>query len=137
MTIEKQFCSYEIALRLKELGFTLDRDDSFGRYTLNGELIKFPLMSAERTILAPLWQQAIDWFREKHNINIEINYLPNIRKYGVVCSDKSYFYKDVVKHVAYMHGKEVTFNFVKFDTYEEAREYVILKAIELCQNQKK
>ena len=79
--MEKEFVTYEQASALKELGFD---EPCFGRYyykesypMLNpnsgetelvfefGQYIK----QTEITILAPLYQQAFRWFREKHNLH--------------------------------------------------------------------
>jgi hypothetical protein len=80
MKIKNEFIPYEQALALKELGFD---ESCFGRYyykesypMLNpnsgetelvfefGQYIK----QTEITILAPLYQQAFTWFREKYNL---------------------------------------------------------------------
>ena len=78
--MEKEFVPYELALRMKQLGFD---EPCFGRYyykesypMLNpnsgetelvfefGQYIK----QTEITILAPLYQQAFRWFREKYDL---------------------------------------------------------------------
>jgi hypothetical protein len=83
--LEKEFVSYEIALDMKSIGFD---EPCFGRYyykesypMLNpnsgetelvfefGQYIK----QTEITILAPLYQQAFRWFREKHGISGWVN----------------------------------------------------------------
>jgi len=80
----KEFIPYEPALELKELGFD---EPCFGRYyykesypMLNpnsgetelvfefGQYIK----QTEITILAPLYQQAFRWFREKYDVHLGI-----------------------------------------------------------------
>ena len=51
----RQFCTFEICKKLVELGFNeicLNRSDS------------------DPDVLAILWQQAIDWIREKYDIHI-------------------------------------------------------------------
>jgi hypothetical protein len=70
--MEKQFCTYEIALKLKELGFNENCIATFGENQV------FDLQDFEQNydtfpshiIAAPLWQQVIDWFRDKLNIKI-------------------------------------------------------------------
>lgn len=74
----KEFVSYEQALALKELGF--DEECLGYYYTLNGKDWKFAEKSeynrlddeinigGKFSLLAPLYQQAFKWFREKHNL---------------------------------------------------------------------
>jgi hypothetical protein len=60
--MKEQFVTYEIALALKELGFY--SEDCFGYFSsIDNNLI----MLHNRWnigVLAPLWQQAIDWLRK-------------------------------------------------------------------------
>lgn len=74
--MKKQFIPYELALRLKELGFD---EECFGYWHSPMDLEYNPLNNPEDFntrnqkeceiyaggILAPLWQQAFDWFDEK------------------------------------------------------------------------
>lgn len=64
MTLDKQFCSYEQALALKELGFN---EPCFESYTENGNLIPYTvgLYYTPR----PLKSQAFEWFIDKYNIH--------------------------------------------------------------------
>ena len=87
MEIENEFIPFEQALALKELGFD---KDCFGYY-VNAELDltwKFSDCSLYQdthiSILAPLYQQAFRWFREKYGLshyNIRRDY--NISEDGV------------------------------------------------------
>lgn len=72
------FVSYELALKLKEKGFD---EECFGFYSKDGEFHYATAIGKLRTnisfeeagmteITAPLYQQVVDWFREKHNIFI-------------------------------------------------------------------
>ena len=82
--MEKEFISYEQALALKELGFD---DKCFGAYDKKYKLAistsdywdKSSLYSLNDYFgkntyrcLAPLYQQAFRWFREKYNLFCEI-----------------------------------------------------------------
>ena len=70
--LENLFVPYELALKLKEnrfkedclaaYSFTSKQIIGIGHYTDNGQL------------LAPLYQQAFDWFREKYGIEIWVEY---------------------------------------------------------------
>ena len=74
--MEKEFVPYELALRMKQLGF--DEPCFAYYYTLNGRDWKFAEkteyyklddnmnIGGKFTISAPLFQQAFRWFREKH-----------------------------------------------------------------------
>ena len=120
--MEEQFVTYEIALKLKELGFdeeviaTFDTDE-------NNELRIFAFSVPDKGIFeigfnkgwcikAPLWQQVVDWLREKHNINVSINYSTYLNLFnGIIVTNKRF---------QSWHNK-----------YEDARKYTILKALEL------
>ena len=76
--MKEQFVTYEIALALKELGFNeisrfgneaslYSKDKKFTFYTNYGFMGSG---LSDGYIKAPLWQQVIDWLREKYNINI-------------------------------------------------------------------
>lgn len=76
--MEKQFVSYELALKLKELGFD---EECFGAWKNNKETpmkgyFENQIMSSlDNAILAPLWQQAFDWllWKLKH-LSVDIIY---------------------------------------------------------------
>ena len=128
--MEKQFVTYEIALKLKELGF---EEKCFGLYCGNILLVACQANKHnqfyEQICLAPIWQQVIDWFREKHKYNISIhvdedNSTPSNIKYWY-CID-SFF--EVPNNKIVREGIEEKDN---FNSYEEAREQAVLKTIEL------
>ncbi len=129
--MQKQFVTYEIALKLKELGFDEDCINFYSFYSGIGWSLSLLGVTNEdvveqmvchhniKGIKAPLYQQVTDWFREKHNIQIEIlwrgdmdtfNYKIGTFQYGTyIFSDKDW----------------------KFEEYYEAREQAILKVIEI------
>jgi hypothetical protein len=126
--MKEQFVNYEIALELKELGFNepclgyyydkkLDHFALFG--VIEGKIIT---NKNNNVILAPLWQQVIDWLREKKYVNIEIRM--NYPEY-------KYFY--TIGNI----GNE-TFQYVSKETfnYKEAREKAILQALKLIKGGK-
>ena len=136
--IQNQFCSYEIALKLKELGFNEVTFTYFKEnctleeniICLNG--VKFWNLSDIKEIAAPLWQQVIDWFREKHDIHIEIELTDNTTEfyyqYCIVDSKNREFHdEDMLDQATRIcNYKE------KFNKFYDAREQAILKCIELC-----
>lgn len=77
------FVPYELALKLKEKGFD---EECFYRYNHNGSGSPNPKWDGKLVnnrkwerfadyddcIAAPLYQQVVDWFREKYSIEIEI-----------------------------------------------------------------
>jgi hypothetical protein len=126
--MKNEFVTYEQALALKELGFD---EPCLGYYSV-AEL-KLPLnivlhqgLWASNTsqkecknnyigILAPLYQQAFRWFREKHNLNFNIDcYFSGVHVGG------NYHY-----HI--INGEPNGFT-----TYEEAEQVCLDKLIEIC-----
>ena len=78
--MKEQFVTYEIALKLKELGFD---EECFGAFITKdrGYLIVntttefefgIRLHQTENSTLAPLWQQAIDWFDKQYGYDIVV-----------------------------------------------------------------
>lgn len=129
--MKKQFVTYEIALKLKELGFDEHTLGYFGKdnnfriaedsCNYGGIYSTCPLIRRNNFILAPLWQQVIDWLREKYDYNITYNVLKG-------------FDGEIVKNYIFKGG-DIQSNFKilsKRTDFYEAREQAILKAIELC-----
>ena len=72
--MEKEFIPYEQALALKELGFD---EPCFGYYQENNNSINKLIQKKQKkqdefSELAPLYQQAFRWFREKYKLQAEI-----------------------------------------------------------------
>ena len=112
--MEKEFVTYEIALALKELGFDeeclmLWEHTDFWTNLIRPE--EFKKIVSERYCNAPLWQQVIDYFREEHNIIIDV--------------------AEIYKGLGNYHFA-LNLEWEYFEgTYYEAREAAILKAIEI------
>lgn len=131
--MEKQFVTYEIALKLKELGFNEPCIAKYCRYNPSDDIKLFPQSQnffkgdgfeycknneykKEEKTAAPLWQQCLDWLREKHRIEIELpkhqlGYLVHIYKDLCLEYQGDYYIK-----------------------YYKTREVAILKCIELLKN---
>ena len=125
--MQEQFVTYEIALKLKELGFDeecLKLWEHTEFYTVLVSPREYKKVISERFIKAPLWQQVIDWFREKHNMSILI---PSFR-----ISDKELA---VTWRIMSTNFGNINADMI-LTSYEEAREQAILKAIESCQKEK-
>lgn len=120
--IQNQFCSYEIALKLKKLGFD---EKCFGMYGSEFEFVvdesswRYAQISKD-VLQAPTYQQVIDWFRKNFNLSISIQYFLN-DYYCYTINDMK-------------NTKESNKLFTEFESYEEAREQAILKCIELLKN---
>jgi len=131
--MQKQFVTHEIALALKELGFDEPclkywlkennlQNASFnwgkekGYYT-NSHINKY-IDPEVNSCTAPLWQQAIDWFREEYNLNIWISCTSWLNSYTF----------------HYNWNSDIINDSTKYAKYEDCRGQAILKAIELCQN---
>jgi len=129
--MQKEIILYPEAQELQQLGFD---DICFGYYcSVLGkpgvELIIrqtpprfYHLMTIPEhfDILAPTYSQAFRWFREKYRLNSETPYLPNVEKYGIIVSDMTIKPKDLSNNENFKRGVEVTNNFAKYDTHEEA-----------------
>lgn len=145
--MKQQFCTYEISLKLKKLGFN---EECLAIYTHNNEhytagtfFLHTPhpftieelipevqdIRESAVYILAPLWQQVIDWFRERHNIIVDWNLHDgdDSKTWRITISHYDCYYLLYNQHV----GKESY-----YETYQEAREQAILKAIELIEQPK-
>ena len=140
--MENQFVSYEIALVLKKLGFN---ESCFGEYVRpeNPELEIYQdndydtyYDKPKSICLAPLWQQVIDWLKEKHGIFVFIDmgkyYDSYEGAYPFQAWCKVYKNRKLI-HSVTVRNKLDNENFIDFIfySYEEAREQAILKAIEL------
>ena len=135
--MKEQFVTYEIALKLKELGFD---EPCLGLYYsnrfwfndgfedgANEEDFSINSELSYGCIAAPLWQQIVDWFREEKGIIV--NYT------GTYISNNFNPYWTI--RTANTMGITSETYYSKFtNTIEEAREQAILKTIELCQKQK-
>lgn len=141
--MKRQFVTYDIALQLKKLGFDKPCLAYFEsvyngltqKYT--GKLVlgnkpehlqsykQLVYIFGRDTQLAPLWQQVIDWFREKHDIHIVITPY-NDEEANQILYDFTIFQKDWNDLSDYTY----------YHTLNEVREQSILKCIELCQKEK-
>lgn len=124
MSIHKNFVTYEIALKLKDLGFNESclaafRNDEYNDLiTLTEDVLDgdFIIFTSGSNIKAPLWQQVIDWFREKFDYHVT---------YNVLESDGEVRY--IFKGGEYQSRFKVL---SKRKDFYEAREYAIINVIE-------
>jgi hypothetical protein len=142
--MKEQFVTYEIALRLKELGFN---EECFGYFDENSEFNMFEYFDLERqnsTIqsdyggikqcTAPLWQQVIDWLRERYRFDIHITFR---HQDGNKIDGINSVYYDIEIYRLLGGDAYKTYNFKQIsDNYHYVREVAILKTIELVKNEK-
>ena len=110
----REFVPYEQALALKELGFD---EPCLAKHDLKNILLRVEECKSQENaqeldyILAPLYQQAFRWFREKHNLHY------------VIVKAESWFY--TINGCNTQEG---------FNTYEEAESKCLDKLIEIVKN---
>ena len=133
MKMNKEFCTYNQALALKELGFDEPcigwynpqvnykevTTDKYWAFYLTGEWENFKP--------APLKQQAFRWFREKHNLRGFIGFRPNTKQFDYHIYDMSLSGKEYVKQ----RTMEEFNKDPKVGTYEEAEQACLDKLIEI------
>ena len=133
--MKKQFVTYDIALAMKELGF----DEKCCAIYRKSHL--YPILGFEKfnsvkksVIAAPLWQQCMDWLKEKHGIFVFIDmgkyYDSYEGAYPFQAWCKIYKNKELINSIT-VRNKLDNENYI-FYSYKEAREQAILKCIELC-----
>jgi hypothetical protein len=67
--MKKEFVPYELALRLKQLGFDEPCFCFYSKiYGLIPTLPTYKVNEVAGEVILPLYQQAFRWFREKHNM---------------------------------------------------------------------
>lgn len=137
--MNKEFVTYEQALALKELGFD---EPCFGRWIEPTELLISAPADDEYcqkqhefswTALAPLYQQAFRWFKEKHNLYSEINLdsykEPYSLKVTIKHLDDTNTFVDK-EYYPYSNG----IGDIDNKKYEEAESACLDKLIEICKN---
>ena len=124
--MEKEFVPFELAVKLKELGFN---EPCWGYYHVNeGYSIGYAFCYSDAEsqpeigYLAPLFQQAFRWFREKYKLHAEIR--SYTAKYFTIIVQEC---KDTVRYIEY-GGIDL-----KFKTYEEAELACLDKLIEIVE----
>ena len=122
-TIEEQFVTYEIAIKLKQLGFN---EVCLAHWIGDNLVISYTQSSFSlknnSTVLAPLWQQAFDWFREKYNHSGEV-YFYSSADFGKWHFDIEPLKLDRERYTTPIKGG--------FETYNLARQACLEKLIEI------
>ena len=127
--MEKEFVPYELALRMKQLGF----DEKCFRYYQNGFLMNdnpylvpknSHLITSEKECSAPTFSQAFRWFRDEYNL-FGYSYPNDYQTYG---------YRIV--EVKSPENKELIYDWGTNNTNEEAELACLEKLIEIVEKQK-
>ena len=134
--MEEEFVPYELALKLKELEFN---EVCLTYYNFDGKIersddwafgVDMEHKRDRNQCLAPLYQQAFRWFREKHNLEASIQRMPP-EVYGKGKGDiKNYLLYIWAKNLN-PRGKQT----LHLDTYEEAEVECLVKLIEIAKEQ--
>ena len=124
LNITSQFVPYELAVKLKELGFD---EECFGYYRIDEKFVALTnyhenYNDSDSRISAPLWQQAFDWFRDKYRYSSIIPFNGSDHYYWWITECNSF-------------GLDInSIDTHDFTTYEQARYSCLETLIQLIQN---
>lgn len=129
--MKNQFVTYNIALKLKELGFN---EPCLCEWNISEQTNEISLRDVyyglqgdwpHRVLFgAPLWQQAIDWLRETHKIYINFSVTIGECEMQISVTDNN----------PERNSYADTFRLYEWTNILEGKEHAILKAIELIEN---
>jgi hypothetical protein len=118
--MSKEFIPYELAVKLKELGFDEPCFGWFtGSYLRIGSVVENKHVQGEDEILAPTYSQAFRWFREKYNLEGIIQH----------AEDRLWYKFHISTYLEY--GKKNIHAGFEYPTYEEAELACLKKLIEI------
>jgi hypothetical protein len=115
--MENEFIPYKQALALKELGFDESCLASYVKETKEFTTRSFADFYKDQQVLAPLYQQAFRWFREKYKLSGTPQYFTG----GFYC----YTINDM------KDTEKSNRLFTEFETHEEAELACLIKLIEI------
>lgn len=121
--MEKEFVPYELAVKMKELGFN-EKCFSFYNTTMMLVVSEFLFQNSDAKgteVIAPLWQQAFDWFRE-------VKYIECFIKSKYVEKENKGFYFGIDNY------KDRDFYSEPYYSYELSRTACLEKLIESTPN---
>ena len=128
--MKKQFVTYEIALKLKELGFN-EKCLAYYEETLGNYPLIITHYEEDLYLKAPLWQQAIDWLFTEKKLSIDTDFTETESEYGfqyMISKLGDYDYNDEDCR----HSCKIIYDFkIYYKTKIECYEAAILKSIEL------
>jgi hypothetical protein len=136
--MKEEFLPYERALKLKEFGFD---EPCFARFSKDGDLLiahteKYIIDNgvdrSEFFTLAPLFQQAFRWFREKYDIHYSIDRECSQQDYKWGYNWSLYNYTGIFNEYLTSHPDAPAGEWV-YDTYEDAELALLDKLIEIVE----
>ena len=125
--MEEEFVPYSLALELKELGFN---EICLTYYNFDGKIersddwafgVDMENKRDRNQCLAPLWQQAFRWFREKYMLSGEIYIFKNFWNFDI----------EDINNSIQLYTSDIT----SYSTYEEAELECLKKLIEIVKDQ--
>lgn len=133
--MENQFVTYELAVKLKELGFAFEcvgyyyNQVPFSReWKLDNRIWDNP---ESDYLEAPLWQQAFDWFREQNKLDVifcQDSFNKGLRGYKILSLDQSIILDSI-------HDQKYWVRHGCFKTFEEARLACLKQLINIIENE--
>ena len=134
--MKEQFVTYEIALKLREIGFN---EPCFG-FFVDTEKIVPASYTKEGTeypknselildwVSSPTWQDVIDWIRDEHNIHIEFG----MHEFNKWCFGIQYIDSPMDDYPRI--AKSLIWDIEDYSSPIEVREKGILKCLEIIKN---
>ena len=136
--MEKEFVPYELAVKLKALGFS--NSYSIGGYQ-GGAVFYYeegklyydgrPMYSSDShagQIDAPLYQQAFRWFREKYRLNGLLNHYPNTKEWDCSVHNLEWSGKELMEYI------KTEDRSLRYPKHEEAELACLEKLIEIVES---
>ena len=122
--MKKEFVPYELALKLKELGFD---EPCFGYFTSPKELIVQQPKDRNGVYVyfAPTYSQAFRWFREKYEIEATTACFYS-KRLDIPYEERQYH--------CHIIRDGITSKGPKYESYEEAELACLTKLIEIVEN---
>lgn len=124
------FAPKELSQKLREIGFD---EPCIAYYDPTNSLPEFPILYVSdskknsqeyKCITAPTWEQVFKWFRERDIEGSIFNCYESCDNYSHYVATVDYYYDRV------LYKRDL-------DDYEEAREMVVLKMIEIYKNEQR
>ena len=132
-TMEEQFITFETAKLAKEKGF--DVETTYNYYfdeTIGSSNSKQNWNSSTTELYSRPTQALLQrWLRKIHKINVESNYLSNIQKYRTLFKPMSIIPKTFKNRTEYGLAVDKYYSKTSHDTYEDALEEGLYKALKL------
>lgn len=140
--MEKEFVPYDLAVKLKDLGFN---EECLAMYFRTSQNLKFGKIGHKPEfwgtndkstgVMSPLWQQAFDWFEKEYKLFASFDKVDNTRAYyfdfSIVKSNEREYCDEL-----FIDSAKRDLDYGKYNTYEEARLKCLEKLIEIVENGK-